>query len=328
MKKIAISLVTFNGGSCIDACIESVKRQTLQDFDLIVFDNASTDDTCQRIVTQFPSARIHRNPDNIGFAAAHNASIRESTSEYVCILNQDVRLEPDYLERCVSCLDDHPDAGAVSGLLLRTDSLERLPSNPVVDGCGHVVIGKYFVRLRGEGESPDRFAQSCEVFGVPATAALYRRASLRDSAERHQGRYEYFDESFFMYKEDVDLMYRLAWRGWRAWYCASARAWHIRSKRHGSRLNPLVNEWSYRNNLYVEYKNLSFGILARYGALIFLRECAKVVYLAFREPRCLRGLTDVVRNADVLSRKRRTILANRRASDAELLTWYTHHERQ
>ena len=326
MARLTISLVTFNGASTIEPCVQSICLQSFTDWELVVFDNASTDDTVTRIKNLVPTATIIQSESNAGFAFGHNEVIRHSSAPYILILNQDVTLDSDYCKECIAAFETGSTIGSVTGMLLRTESLEDLPKDPVLDGCGLWIDQKYFVRLRGEEDRPSSYQDSCEVFGVPATAAFYRLESLKDSAEGERPP-SYFDESFFMYKEDVDLSYRLAWRGWKSWYCAHARAHHIRTKRRGLRPSRFVNTLSYRNNLALELKNLSGGILVRFGGWIFLMECAKLVYLLFREPHVLASLGRFFCVIPELLRKRRNIFLKRRAPNTELLYWYSHRER-
>jgi GT2 family glycosyltransferase len=138
----------------------------------------------------------------------------------VLLLNADIELAPDYLERTIRNFE-HPDIGSVTGKLLRAHPPD------MIDSTGHAVFGLGWAENRGEMLVDSGYDEAGEVFGVCAAAAVYRRAAL-DSAVVES---EYLDESYFSYIEDVDLDWRLRWMGWRAWYEPTAVAVH---HRHGS----------------------------------------------------------------------------------------------
>ncbi|MDO8489929.1 MAG: glycosyltransferase family 2 protein [bacterium] len=320
MKTLAISLVTYNGAGYIRECLESVKRQTLHDIEVIIIDNASTDETVAIVREVCPDARLVVNAKNVAFAAGHNQAIRMSTAVFVLVLNQDSILEPDYCEQLVEYALRNPGVGSMTGTILRCDSLTNRPKNPIVDSQGMFIKSRYFMRLRAEGEAyvPGSTAP-LEVFGVPATTVLYRREALEDVAGPSR---EYFDEDFFMYKEDVDLAYRLQWRGWKSILVPSAIAWHIRSKRLGSRTSKFINELSYRNTFLYQWKNVSGGLFWRVGLSMIFFESLKFLYSLFRERSSLVQLRIVWNLRTRMSAKRAWIMNNRKVSNLTISRFY------
>lgn len=324
-KTLVISLVTFNGERHLAQCLESVRRQTFQDSSLVVFDNASTDRTIDLVKQYAPHARIIASPTNVGFARAHNEVIRATNSRYVMVLNQDVYLEPDYCEKLISLLETNPQSADVTGLLVRAEELTKREESATVDCRGLFLHKGYFVRCNGEGEALSRISTKIarEVFGVSATGSIYRRYALDDVALGRGERREVFDEEYFMYKEDVDLSYRLRWRGWQSFCLDDARAFHVRSKRKESRDSEFINLLSYRNNLFTEFKNISGGLFLRVGFFLFLFEFLKLIYLLCREPKTLRGLPEFFRHFSAMKLKRAEILSRRICTNGELFQWYT-----
>lgn len=293
MPKLTISLVTFNGVNLLSHCLQSIRDQTFQDFNLIVFDNHSTDATRDLVSHIYPEARIIAWEKNIGFAAGHNAVISESVSPYVCVLNQDVILDSEYLMRCIQRIETCSRCGAVQGKILRVQELTHTPFSDTIDTCG-IALYPFFHHFSSLGEHQPEYAyeKEREIFGVAGTAAIYGRKALEDCAVSLGNRTEYFDEDFFMYKEDVDLAYRLQKFGWQALYIPSARAYHIRTAKSAllffGRARPeKVNEWSYRNHFFVLIKNMSTKQFLRSALGIFVYELAKVLYHGIRAPRML-----------------------------------------
>ncbi|MCX6744464.1 MAG: glycosyltransferase [Candidatus Parcubacteria bacterium] len=124
MPKVAINLVTWNGEKQIEYCLNSILKQTFQDFLLLIIDNGSVDKTVNIIEAEYLPAfkdkiKFVKNKNNLGFAFAHNQAILWTDSDYVLVLNQDVILEPDFLATAVKFMEGHHDVGSISGKILR-----------------------------------------------------------------------------------------------------------------------------------------------------------------------------------------------------------------
>lgn len=171
-----------------------------------------------------PRARCIEMGRNAGFAAAVNAGIRSSAAPWILVGNDDLVVTPAYLATLVAFLEAHPAAAAAQGKLLQPAAGGRA----MVDSAG--VRGR---RSRGFADigqgAPDtgQFDTEAEVFGCTGAAMVCRRAALDDVAIDG----DVLDERFFMYKEDVDLAWRLRHRGWECWYVPSAIAVHARTSR-------------------------------------------------------------------------------------------------
>lgn len=309
MARIVISLLTYNSEKYLEHVLKSIARQTFHDFELVIRDNNSTDGSAAFASCIVPYARVIMQKTNDGFSRAHNATIRETSSEYVCILNPDIVLSEQYFGECVSFLDAHPSVGAVSGLLIRVKSLTETGKSDTIDSSG--------LRFSAFGRATNLFAGKplsvvlgpLRVLGVSATAAVYRRSALEDVAVHS----EYFDEDFFMYKEDIDLALRFALRGWEAYTLPSCRAWHVRStaQKIFERPSVFINQLSYRNHWYVLIKSVPEKFFIQYGFLIAFFECCKFLYILFAEPRTLTVFADVLRNAKKMLEKRKIIMARK-----------------
>src|SRR5215208_6203933 len=117
MLPISVHIVTYNSAHVIETCLESVIQQRGADYDILVIDNASQDDTVSRVKSF--GAMVIQNTTNAGYAAAHNQAIMLTQSEYVLTLNPDVWLEPDFLRSMTAALDRNPRVGSAAGCLLR-----------------------------------------------------------------------------------------------------------------------------------------------------------------------------------------------------------------
>ena len=219
---VSIGLVTWNSAVHLPACLDAIARQGYANRELIVVDNASTDPSTDLVVRDYPQARVIRNVENTGYCHAHNQAIGASKGTYYLPLNPDATMQPDYLSALVSALEERSDYGSAAGKLLQPAENNQIPR---LDSTGLFIDRQRRQYLRGYGEEDTgQFDHAEEVFGVDGAAPLYRREMLEDI--RIDG--QYFDESFFIHKEDVDLAWRARLLGWRCWYTPEAVAVHQR----------------------------------------------------------------------------------------------------
>lgn len=349
--KLTISLVTWNGAKYIRDCLDNVLAQTFQDFELLVIDNGSKDETLSIIKNEYSGKfgekmKISANTENLGFAKGHNHGISMCQVKYVFLLNQDIILDPRYLEWCVKFLDNHPAAGIVSGKIYKWDfkawqSAEETPSSTValknkakthiIDSLGLRIFKSQKVVEQSVGEvDHGQFTDDLEVFGVSFAVPVIRRSALEEVKFEN----EYLDEDFFSYKEDVDMSYRLRWAGWESWVLARALAWHDRGAKSMEDLSFMdkikfrrsksffVNYNSYKNQFFVMVKNLPTRLYWKYFLYIEGNELKKFVYILFFEPSTLSALKEFSNKNSRMKLKRKFILDNRKITEKEMQKWY------
>ncbi len=288
-KHVTISIVTYNSAKDIVACLQSLQKQSFKEFEVIIVDNASTDTTREEVKRVYPQARIIALENNIGFGAAHNVAIQASEANYFMVLNPDCLLKEDALRRLVNAAELRKEAGVIGPCIMRTRG------ETIVDSTGLVQTWYGAVKDRGTGEELDgRQKQSQEVWGVSGACALYRREALESIRYEADGRPEYFDEHYFMYKEDADLAARLQRAGWQAWYQHDAIAYHDRTgnaQTTRKEKKAYIKAYSYQNHLLYSFKNIRG--LRLVPAMIY--EAMKFFYLLLFERSTLKVLPAVIK---------------------------------
>lgn len=311
--RVAVHIVTHNSAATIEICLSALRQQTLP-FELCIIDNASSDDTVQRI--RACGYSVQCNSQNIGYSAAHNQALRQTVAPVILTLNPDVQLFPNFLEQVTAAFNDQPRLGAVNGLLLRC---ERLPgAGEQVDSTGLYLTRSLRQRLRYEGQAATDVSFVAEpILGPDGAAAVYRRAMLDDIAIAG----EVFDEDFFLHKEDVDICWRAQRRGWIALFEPSARAYHIRHFRAGQRgtVSPMLRYYGVRNRYLLLLKNATWRTLLRYGAFVLSYDLAILLYLLLFERSSLRAYVSVWQLRSKILRKRRWIQQNATSPPAPIL---------
>jgi GT2 family glycosyltransferase len=301
--RVTAGIVTWNSGPALDGALASLAAQTHPDLEVVVIDNASTDDSPER--ARAHGVRVVINPTNRGFAAAANQLVEQAWaagSGALLLCNPDVRLEPDYVARAVAALSADPARAAVQGRLWRFTPGEPAPPahQRWIDTTGHVAFRTRLFRNRGEGQLDDGRYASGEIFGVSGAVALYRLSALTDVAVDGEA----FDGELFAYWEDVDLDWRLQLRGWRAWYAADARGWHERGGA-GPRRSQLVERLNFVNRFAVIIKNDDPAAFARASPGVALTTLLKTAELAVTVPGAfLRALPALWRLRSALAQRR------------------------
>ena len=121
---VTVSLVTWNGLEWLPCCLDSVAAQTLEDYELLILDNGSTDGSVEWLRERAAAderIRLVESDVNLGYAPGHNRNIEAARGEAVLLLNQDVELDEGFLEAAVAALGERPDVAAVQGLVWRLD---------------------------------------------------------------------------------------------------------------------------------------------------------------------------------------------------------------
>lgn len=315
---VTIGLVTWNSATHLLGCLNALTEQEYTNWELIVVDNASEDSSPDLIEQYCPNAKIIKNTDNTGFCHAHNQAIQASTGTYYQALNPDVVLQPEYLAAMVSALEGRPDFGSAAGKLLRS-TIAGQPS--ILDGTGLFMDRQRRQYLRGHGEEDlGQYDRGGEVFGVDGAAPLYRREMLEDIKIGGQ----YFDESFFAHKEDVDLAWRARLLGWRCWYTPEAIAIHPRNFRPGQRksIPPTVRVHAVKNRYLLMLKNESRLGWRRDALHILWYDFKILVYICLLERSSLAALK-VVRQLYPTTQSWRCEIMKRACVDPkELLKWF------
>jgi GT2 family glycosyltransferase len=318
---VSVTLVTYNSGRFIKKCLESVLAQKYTDLELIVIDNASTDGTVD-ILEQFDGrCRIVYNEKNIGFAAAQNQAISLSRGEWVLTLNPDVLLLPGFIQQLVEAGQLHPRIGAVCGKLLTIKSTFELPDKAVIDSTG-MYFTPMLRHLDRGSQLPDggEYSNFEYVFGATAAAALYRREMIVDIAL--QG--EFFDNDFFVYREDADVAWRHQLLGWRCLYTPYARAYHVRNVLPGNRraLPAEINMHSVKNRFLMRIKNMTWDLYRRNWVSITVRDLVVIGACIVREHSSLKAFWKVACSWKRVHEKRIEIMRRRKATDEYMASWF------
>lgn len=305
MPRVQVQIVTWNNRKDIAAAIESVMKQTWKDISILVIDNASEDGTMDILKSYGKEITVLSNRKNLGFTQAHNQAYRfalqsRTVPDYILVMNPDGSLTPRFLETLVAFAEAHIDGASFCGKVLR----EAVDSAATIDTTGIMMQKSFRAYDRGAGEiDRGQYNETDHVFGASGALALYRIAALNTVAIDGV----MYDPRFFMYKEDVDLAWRLERAGYCAYYVADALAYHMRTVRASARgwlgalrgelkKDPYKKYLSYRNQRLLLKKNLSIRALLRHVPWVLVDIVSESLLMLMLHPRYFfRAHTDILR---------------------------------
>lgn len=343
MAKVVVQLVAWNGARYIPYLFASLKKQTSHDWQLLILDNNSTDNTATLIdkeIQNFPvSVEFIKGSENLGFAKGHNLLYKKTSASYVLLLNQDMYLGVDCIEKLAHFLDHHADVSAVAPRLMRwqfdlaDDNLEKSFTNDI-DALGLKVfcnrrVVEQYTKQNWE-QIKNTIVGEFEVFGVSGAFPMYRRAAVDAVAYDGGG---LFDESYIAYKEDVDLAFRLQSVNTRAYVLINTVAYHDRTGAGADELSDIaavankrkqskyVAYHSYKNHLRTLYKNEYWQNLALDFPWVLWYELKKFVYYLLLDRAVLKGLKEVWVGRAELRAKRQHLKRLHIASWRDLRKW-------
>lgn len=264
MDLISLVIINYNNKSYLERCMVSIFNQTYKNLEIIFIDNESKDGSYDFMKEEYSNKNILliRNEVNNGYAGAANQGIKLSKGKYVMILNPDIIMEEDFIEKMYGFIDSDESIGALSGKLLKYD-FENDKKLNYIDSAGIIMFKSTRCIDRGQNEEDlGQYDKTEQVFGVCGAAPLYRRSSLEDVSIEG----EYFDEDFFAYKEDIDLSWRLNLAGFKNMYYPKAIAYHgrglggskggmIKFIKHRKTQSKFLRGISQRNHLMMLVKN-------------------------------------------------------------------------
>jgi len=334
-SKVLVQIVTWNSHFFMENCLDSVFSQTYKDFSVLIIDNASTDKTIEFIRKKYSSFKnlfILQNVHNLGFASAHNQGFSISQSDFILIMNPDIVLRPDFLEKLVTTIKTNRRIGSCSGKLLKmkfnnSETKVRGIKTEIIDSTGFLIRKSGQVLDRGEGEEDKRqYDKEGDVFGLSGACVLYSRKALEDIKIPTNKGYEYFDDDFFAYKEDIDLAWRLNLRKWHNVYTPKAIAYHFRTGAPKSKRfcqSSLINFYSFRNHLWMLIKNIHSSFFWRNIKHIFFYLVLKKTYLFFTQPKILfQSGFSFWKKFSKIVRKRKYIMNKAKAIPEKINKWF------
>lgn len=309
-SKVSVIAVNWNGAGLLHGCLNPLLDQTLKNLEIILVDNGSSDDSVQRVKKSFPQVKLVELDSNRGFTGGNAAGLEVVDGEFIALVNNDTRVEPDWLQKLIHpMLADRAIGICASKLVIEgTDLIDSTGDGITMAGVGF---------NRGHGADRNGYGSFEPVFAACAAACLYRRKMLEEIG--------FLDNDFFLYDEDVDLSFRAQLSGWKCVYVPDAVVYH-KGSATSVRLSDTHVYYHTRNLEFVWIKNMPAGLMLRFAHHKIIQEIGSFCYLCLRHGKWrayFRAKRDALKMLPVMVRKRKQIQARRRVSNAYLRSLMT-----
>ncbi|NCC99947.1 MAG: glycosyltransferase family 2 protein [Bacteroidia bacterium] len=273
--KVAYIVVSWNNKDLLEECIDSIDSQ-VTDADKVTYlvDNNSQDDTIQYVTAAYPDVRIMAQHENHGFAKGNNIGIREALKdeqvEYIVLLNTDARLDTNWTQVLLDTARTKRNIATIQSVTLDYYDHQVIDSTHIyISRIGQGTQGAWRVPIASDTDIP-----SHKVFGCNAAAVIITRKFIEA-----QPFDDFFDETMFMYLEDVDVATRATVMGWDNYVVPNTRAYHMGSVSSKKKDPSFSLYMTFRNNTGLLVKNLPLGILFRLLVKIPKADLAAIKHL-------------------------------------------------
>ena len=271
--KVVVSIVNFNTKDLILNCLKSIfGKRMLNEIEVWVLDNASTDTSVKEIKKNFPKVNLIENSTNIGFGAGHNIVLRRAKGDYFLILNSDCEILDGVIDEMVIFMESNKGCGISSCKILGFDG--KLQPNAGDLPFGMAILNWLFnLEIFGVKQSFHRNESSYyggihEVGWVSGNFMM-----IRDSLMKKTG---YFNESFFMYFEDAEFCYRAKKAGYKVMLNPQVSIKHLSG---GSLDDPKLRQWSGEYKGLILFYNQTYGLFmaSLVRLLVYLSAIGRII---------------------------------------------------
>lgn len=281
---LALQLVTYNSAAYLPFLFASLAEQQDRDWVLYVLDNSEEEGrkAVRELVDYYQGQlpiRYEESEINSGFAGGHQQLFTRHDADLVQLLNPDTILSPDYIKTMRVVFENQPELGSAHGLIKRWRLEAEEPRLlQTIDTLGLVVHPSGKVTEAGSGTERNVPMTALNTFGVSGCLPMYRRQAVEESS--HDARL--FDPAYVVYKEDIDLAYRLDSGGWSSAVIPWTTAYHERafqSFASRAKMSRFTEYHSYRNHLWNLITHYGWYDLARRSWALVPFELAKLGYM-------------------------------------------------
>ena len=271
---VSILVLNYNGKQFLQACFDSLLAGTYQNYEIVLVDNNSSDDSVAFTKENFSQVKILQTGSNAGYSRAYNLALRAARGKYAILLNNDVEAAANWLEPLVAAAENDQSIGALQPKirsLIDEGYFEYAgASGGYMDIYGYPFLrGRlFFTTEKDEGQYDDE----TEVFWTSGAAMFLRVSSLEKSG--------YLDEDFVHHMEEIDLCWRMQLTGYKLKVIPESVIYHYA----GATIKPdsfMKLYWNHRNGIFMMLKNFELVSLIRVLAIRIFLDFSNIFFAAF-----------------------------------------------
>jgi len=302
---VSIIILNYNFGDLLLNCMESIQKSNYKNYEIILVDNASKDNSHKKCAEKFPEIKLIENKENLGYSGGNNVGIKEAKGEFLVILNPDTIVKQNWLEELLNAYN-------TTGEGLYQPKLVILGNEEQINSAGNMIQTFGFGFSLGKGE------KDSDKYNIPRKIGFASGACLFISKELME-KMGCFEPFLFSYHDDMDLGWKAAKMGINSYYVPSSIVKHMGSYAH---------QWNKTKFYYIE-RNRHYCIFTHYSkktilkmlpALILIDMAMILFFFSKRMLRMkLRAYSDIIKNSKYISQKRAESEKLRELSDKEVV---------
>ncbi|MEI7662270.1 MAG: glycosyltransferase family 2 protein [Bacteroidota bacterium] len=271
--QVAVIILNWNGRQYLQQFLPTLIQYSIAEAEIIVADNASTDDSISFLASAYPDIRVIQNPTNCGFAQGYNLALSQVDADYYILINSDIEVTENWIRPVIALMEQDPLIAACQPKIRSYHEPKKFEyagaAGGFIDKYGYPFCrGRIFLSIE---EDTGQYDDVSEIFWATG-ACMFVRANLFHLMGG-------LDEDFFAHMEEIDFCWRLKNNGYRIMYCPDSIVFHI-----GGGTLPKAS-WrktylNFRNNFYLLYKNLPDDrLLPVFAVRLFLVAIAAIKIL-------------------------------------------------
>ena len=302
---VSIIILNYNAGDLLLNCVDSVFKSTYPNFEVIIVDNLSTDNSHIRCKEKFEKIQLIENKKNLGYCEGNNVGIKSANGEFILILNPDTIVEPDWLNELFRAYHKHGEA------LYQPKHLSLKEKSSIMS-TGNMMNVFGFGYAREKGEKDVNQHNAIEQIGYASGTCLFVPSSIFKNVGL-------LDPFIFLYHDDLDFGWRAAQLGIKSYYVPSSVIYHAES--YLLRWNAKKFFWLERNRKYCLLTHYSKETYAKMRSSLFLVDlCVWMFYLSkgFLVAK-IKAELDIYRNREAIKIRYNQLEKIKTVSDKDLI---------
>ena len=302
---ISIIVLNYNAGELLLNCINSLKKSTYQNIEILVVDNISSDDSHTKCKKQFPDIKLIQNRKNLGYCGGNNVGIKEAKGEFIVILNPDTIVEENWLDEMFNAFNEFGDG-------LYQPKIISLNESDIIQSTGNMIHAFGFGFARDKGKKIIEKKEEIEKIGYASGTCLFTTKKVLEKVGL-------LDEFLFLYHDDLDLGWRAAQIGINSYYVPKSKIFHAES--YSLKWSAKKFYWLERNRKYClkthyskdTYKKMSFSLM-----LVDLSVWIFYISKGFLNAK-IRAELDILKNKKIIENKYLELEKKKIIPDKELI---------
>ena len=304
IPKVSIVILNYNAGDLLEKCISSIIKSEYENFEIILVDNASEDQSHKKCKEKFPEILLIENKENVGYCQGNNVGLEKATGEFIVILNPDTEVEINCIRKFLKEYNKHGEGLYQPKLLTTKDKT-------IINSAGNMMNIFGFGFSSGKGKKDSEKYNNFKKINYASGACLF-------TSKKILNKLGFFDPYLFAYHDDLDLGWRAAQLGIQSFYAPNVVVYHAES---------FSFKWS-KTKFYLLERNRWYCLLTHYSKSTFYKILPSlilveiIIFFYFLSKGLIKEkikvTTDIIKDRKMIKEKYKEIQIKKIVSDKQI----------